>query len=251
MQLTYIYAHVMPFEDEIFYIGKANDPWARLAKHINAAKTEKHYQANKLRSLMAQGTAPRVEIIAEVPVEDWEFWERHYIKYFRNLGFHLTNATPGGDGTGSGPESPTFGKKHSAEVRGNIRRACVGRIISPEQRAAHSLAMSGAGNPNFGKPHNLNTRIKISSAKTGKLASAQARKNQSIAQTGGKCPDASSRFKGVSWSTTRQRWCAGVIVAGKRVYLGRHIVEEDAARAVDAYVRLHKLPSTLLNFSEA
>lgn len=43
-----------------------------------------------------------------------------------------------------------------------------------------------------------------------------------------------SRFKGVSWSTTREKWQAYIHYQGKTRYLGRFAEEEAAARAYDA-----------------
>lgn len=42
-----------------------------------------------------------------------------------------------------------------------------------------------------------------------------------------------SRFKGVDWDSRKRRWRAAITVDGKRRYLGRFVVEEDAARAYD------------------
>jgi len=43
----------------------------------------------------------------------------------------------------------------------------------------------------------------------------------------------SSKFKGVSWHKKAGKWMAYIMVNYKRVYLGLHVVEEDAARAYD------------------
>ena len=50
----------------------------------------------------------------------------------------------------------------------------------------------------------------------------------------------SSRFRGVTWYTRRQRWHAQIKVEGKHKSLGYYRAEEDAARAYDAgALRLH------------
>lgn len=49
-------------------------------------------------------------------------------------------------------------------------------------------------------------------------------------------PDGSahtSRFKGVSWDKSRDKWQSKITVAGKSRNLGRHDSEEEAARAYD------------------
>lgn len=48
-----------------------------------------------------------------------------------------------------------------------------------------------------------------------------------------KSQEGSSKYKGVSWSTERNRWQAGIKVDRKRISLGRFLKEEDAARAYD------------------
>lgn len=48
---------------------------------------------------------------------------------------------------------------------------------------------------------------------------------------------ASSKFRGVSWFEAKQKWEAAIRVSGRKIYLGRFKVEEDAARAYDAAAR--------------
>ena len=48
--------------------------------------------------------------------------------------------------------------------------------------------------------------------------------------------NATSQFKGVSWSASRKKWCAYIRVAKKSIGLGRFALEADAARAYDKYV---------------
>lgn len=43
------------------------------------------------------GLKPIIEIIDEVPVSEWEFWEIYWISQFKTWGFDLTNGTEGGD----------------------------------------------------------------------------------------------------------------------------------------------------------
>lgn len=96
----YIYALKCP-EGEIRYIGKSTDPVARLRSHISRARSgeTKHYAANWIRSLLALGTPPTVEVIFQVPEgEPWEPYEVRMIAEFKAEGHRLTNSTGGGDG---------------------------------------------------------------------------------------------------------------------------------------------------------
>lgn len=53
--------------------------------------------------------------------------------------------------------------------------------------------------------------------------------------------NASSKFKGVSWSEQRKRWCVYITVHKKRYGIGRYKSEIDAAKAYDDYVIKHDL----------
>jgi hypothetical protein len=51
-----------------------------------------------------------------------------------------------------------------------------------------------------------------------------------------KAPGATSRFRGVSWDASRQKWKAqGKTSTGKTLFLGRFEEEEQAAKAYDAH----------------
>ncbi len=58
----------------------------------------------------------------------------------------------------------------------------------------------------------------------------------------------SSRFKGVSWDKVRERWEAGITVNGKRIYLGRFISEDLAAKKYDKAALLHFGDFARINF---
>ena len=95
---TYIYALLCP-QGEIRYIGKTTNPQLRLSQHIKAANSgrAKHYTANWIRSLLADGQKPHLEIVEEVPEgENWQDYEIRAISEFKGEGHRLTNSTPGG-----------------------------------------------------------------------------------------------------------------------------------------------------------
>ena len=60
---------------------------------------------------------------------------------------------------------------------------------------------------------------------------------------------ASSRFRGVSWNTMRQKWEAKISIAGKSKHIGSYVDETEAARAYDATVRAQSLDYPL-NFPD-
>lgn len=46
-------------------------------------------------------------------------------------------------------------------------------------------------------------------------------------------PKSTSKYKGVSWCNTTQKWAAQICINRKRIHLGRYELEDDAARAYD------------------
>lgn len=57
------------------------------------------------------------------------------------------------------------------------------------------------------------------------------------AQNMKKRTNTTSKYKGVSFSMSRKKWVAAIMVEGKSIYLGRHDTEESAARFRDNYIR--------------
>lgn len=134
------------------YIGKAKDPYRRYEEHLDFNRREKTYKSNWIRSLLALGHTPILEILDEVPEFEWQFWEKEWIRLYRALGFKLTNGTDGGEGL----------RNPSEEVREKIARTRRGKKLSTAHVAAMSAAMSGEKNPFFGKRHSPETLKKIS-----------------------------------------------------------------------------------------
>jgi hypothetical protein len=57
----------------------------------------------------------------------------------------------------------------------------------------------------------------------------------------------SSRFKGVTWDKSRQKWLAQIMVNRCHINLGRFVLEEDAARAYNRAASTHFGEFKLLN----
>ena len=99
---TFIYALVDPRTDKEMYVGKANDPRARLAAHLRSAgKPGNAKRSAWLLELRALGMSPRVVILQEVDVSEWEAAEKRWISEMRARQPDLTNASTGG---GSRPD---------------------------------------------------------------------------------------------------------------------------------------------------
>ena len=65
-----------------FYIGKT--------KNKNLHRNYQHKYT--------YGNNTILEILDEIPTEDWKFWERYYINLFKSWGFELENKNNGGGG---------------------------------------------------------------------------------------------------------------------------------------------------------
>ena len=114
---TFIYT--LSTEEEpnnIRYIGKTNNPKDRLKRHTQSCYLiEGTYKANWLKSELNKGRTPILTVIDEVPLEEWQMWEKYWIEQFKSWGFNLTNGTKGGDGC------DWSGKKHSEHTINKLR----------------------------------------------------------------------------------------------------------------------------------
>lgn len=106
MTTTFIYALKDPKTNEIRYIGKANNPYKRYQNHINKCRDKNTHKRNWINKLKDENLKPILEILEEVPVNNWSDYEKKYIKKYINEGCNLVNYTEGGDGS-------TFGNKGS------------------------------------------------------------------------------------------------------------------------------------------
>jgi hypothetical protein len=96
---TYIYyLHAGDFIPR--YVGKSNNPKERLYQH-NSLTERKNYQ---------------MEVLDEVPMDEFKFWERWYVELFESWGFVLENKSKAGAGPGIRPN--TWGDKISKALKG-------------------------------------------------------------------------------------------------------------------------------------
>ena len=84
--------------------------------------------------MINQNKKPLIDVVDEVPENQWEFWESFYISLFKSWNFNLTNKTLGG--TGSGVNNPNYGKK-----------------LTKEHKKKCSIKLKGENNPFYGKTH--------------------------------------------------------------------------------------------------
>lgn len=92
-----IYVLRDPRNGDIRYVGKTIQKLTnRLRSHLNDYKKYKSYKVNWLKQLSELNLKPTIELIIEVPLEEWEYWEINFIKYYTEIGYDLTNLTDGG-----------------------------------------------------------------------------------------------------------------------------------------------------------
>lgn len=148
MKTTFIYILIDPRNNQIRYVGKANNPKKRLEGHLGDKR--KTYKTNWIKNLKSKELRPVIEIIDEVALDEWQFWEQHYISLYKSWGFKLTNATIGGEGAGE------FGINFTPEIRLKMRLAKLGKPslrkgkkVSEEGKAKMSKAREGKSYEDF------------------------------------------------------------------------------------------------------
>lgn len=167
--MTYIYILVDPRNDAIKYIGKANNCKSRLREHIYDARVKKNPSSKKcwIKSLIAKNLKPVIEILDEVPLVEWEFWERHYISLFKSWGIKLLNHMPGGGGRIEvseqqkqtissklkGRKSTRVNFRHTEETKQYLRELSSNKKQSQEtiQKRIETRKVNNKPNPQKGK----------------------------------------------------------------------------------------------------
>lgn len=124
MEVTFIYILIDPITNQVRYVGKANNISQRYKAHLNRARKHQIHKANWIKSLKEKGLKPIIEVIDEVPIDNWIFWETYWISQFKTWGFKLINYTDGGEGATFGNQT-SFKKGHKPWNSGTIiNRTC-------------------------------------------------------------------------------------------------------------------------------
>lgn len=173
MQTTFIYGLICPKTNQIKYIGKADDVKRRLRQHVYQSKYSDNNKNIWIRNLIVENFKPEIEVLDEVSIEDWGYWEDFWINYYKNIGSLLLNEMDGGHGYG----------KHSLETIEKIRQSQIGEKNamygkpSPNgfagkkfsEESKKKIGEANKGNKVWlGKTHSEETRKKISEANRGK-----------------------------------------------------------------------------------
>lgn len=152
MKTTFIYILIDPRSNQIRYVGKSNNPRKRLSAHLyDRGRT---YKANWVQLLVKENFKPILEIIDEVPISEWEFWEQHYISLYRSWGFDLKNMTIGG-----GEAPGMLNLKHSFKTKQLMRQKALGRIRTSESIDKQRLKLLGKQRPQESNEKTKTTKV--------------------------------------------------------------------------------------------
>lgn len=231
---------------EFRYVGKT--PYSieeRLIKHIREAKSgKKTYKCDWIRKLLKENATPVAVLIDSVPLFQWIFWEKYYIKHYKDSGHRLTNATDGGEGASGYKHTKESNRKRSKSLSGN-NHPHYGKTWEEmygvekakklkQDLAKRSKAGIGEKNPNYGKTwsegmkedqgkrmkgknlgkkHTKERSQKISKALLGRtyedlhgIEKANKLKKEQSERTKGKCPsDETRKLMSEVWTAEKRR----------------------------------------------
>jgi hypothetical protein len=97
---------------KIYYLHRGNNVPFYIGKTISE-KDRKYHHRNRL------GKDVILEVIDEVPTEEWRYWEEFYILLFKQWGFKLENKNNGGCGNIGGYENPLVSQAHKGRISPN------------------------------------------------------------------------------------------------------------------------------------
>lgn len=139
----YVYEHVRPDRDEVFYVGKGK---GRRANEMNGRN--RHHKAIQAK-LSRLGMAVEVRMVAMGMDEEYALaLEVDRIAFWRADGVDLANLTSGGD-TGNSPSEETraimrarkLGRKLTEEHKAKIAKASKEALARPEVKAKLSASL--------------------------------------------------------------------------------------------------------------
>ena len=168
MNTTFIYALCDPRTLEVRYVGKADNIYERLYKHLH--EKEVTHKAKWIQSLLNLGMLPIYQILEECDTSIWQQREKDWIAFEKKIGCNLTNATIGGDGV-------MDGKHHTFEARAKIKVARKKQVFTEESNKRRSRTLSNTlkvkGATWTGKHFSEEHRKKISLGGVGKSGHAK------------------------------------------------------------------------------
>ena len=157
----------------------------------------------------------QLEVLDEVPESEWEFFEKAYIKVYREAGYNLVNVTDGGEGVTMTLE---IREKLRISALGNSR--ALGAVRSKETREK-------IRNFQTGKHHSPEAKEKMSKSHRGKTHSLETLEKMRLPQIGKVYKNNTSGEMGVRFNSRQNRWVARI----SQRFLGYFSQLEDAVAA--------------------
>jgi len=172
-----IYALCDPRTHEVRYIGRSSSGMERPKSHLRPSRLkEESYKVNWIKSLLAQGLKPTIQILHEfqddATNEQLNHGEMWCIAHYKLCGYKLTNATDGGEGL----------LNPSDFIRSKLSKAHKGKRFSVEHKAKISESTK-LSNTRKGKKLSEDHRAKMSkSAQNRPAISPETRSRMRAAQ---------------------------------------------------------------------
>lgn len=149
-----IYTLSDPRTGEVRYVGQTHRPLKfRYWAHVNPRPQDRTHNANWIKHLRKDGLRPIIELIEEVPDEEWVLWEKYWIAQFKCWGFRLNNHSFGGDSE--------KGVVLSNESMRKLREGCKKRKISKEERDKFGARWKGKKRSRESVLKSVETRKKL------------------------------------------------------------------------------------------
>jgi hypothetical protein len=146
-----IYGLKDPRTGDIRYIGKANDPKARMKTHIRESQRLSRPVNNWISKLIIDGMLPDMVVIQETTEETWEDDERRIITLYRSSG-RLLNLADGG----VGPKMTTEQRANNGRKVAAIRDISWNRLTRDTGQCLNWLSKHG----NIAKVESIRIKLK-------------------------------------------------------------------------------------------
>lgn len=163
---TFIYILIDPRTNQVRYVGKTDNLRKRYNHHL--IYNGKSHKTSWIKNLKSDNQKPIMEVVDEVLLVDWKFWERYWISQFKTWGFDLVNNTDGGEGFASGELNPAH-LPHVKAIRSKVHK---GKVVSQKVRNKISKTLTGRENPEHSK------------RMSGRKQSEKQKKNKGLALRG-------------------------------------------------------------------
>ena len=260
------------------YIGQSSNLGKRKKTHFTKLRGNRHASSHLQSAFNKYGENNFVfQVLLFCKIKELTKWEQHFIDSYDknklyNVRLKCVDSNLGmrhSEETKKKLSKIVSGRKHSEETKKKMSlvqssrtdwkcgkdHPMYGTTRSKKQKEAISKRMSGKNHPMYGKHHTEESKQRTSTSLMGHSVSKETREKMSKAKRGKKPfnfnkkrKGASSKYLGVSFDKSKNKWSSHLTRKGKRIYIGNFKLEVEAAKAYDNYVVEHNLTDRKLNF---